>query len=295
MEWTFDPLELKNAHFNLVRLGAVARRYIPDCYGTTESPLHAGLPTDRLVAEWWLDSVRVKEILAGNLPPGECRRERVSIAANISEQKIKDRATGARVQALTREHFLKLFGKEYVATGLETRDDTIDYLLEPRDSVAGLHLPAIDPGLRGNEYLCAFEKSHFVKFICRSSRRLKRASASQNSAAFCWSKTDVDGVIGWGESTAGEDPYYSYETVETAWLIIRDFLWPLVRERELASAEKVWDVLAPVRGHNMAKGGARSRDLGRRSEAEECAAREAARRHARRDYLRCLDRNSAFH
>ena len=52
MEWTFDPLELKNAHFNLVRLGAVARRYIPDRYGVTESPLHAGLPTDRLVAEW---------------------------------------------------------------------------------------------------------------------------------------------------------------------------------------------------------------------------------------------------
>jgi predicted GNAT superfamily acetyltransferase len=69
VEWTFDPLELKNAHFNLVRLGAVARRYIPDCYGVTESPLHAGLPTDRLVAEWWIDSVRVKEILAGNLPP----------------------------------------------------------------------------------------------------------------------------------------------------------------------------------------------------------------------------------
>ena len=68
-------------------------------------------------------------------------------------------------------------------------------------------------------------------------------------------ETDVDGVIGWGESTAGEDPYYSYETVETAWLVIRDYLWPLVREREFASAEKVWDVLEPVRGHNMAKGG----------------------------------------
>ncbi len=68
-------------------------------------------------------------------------------------------------------------------------------------------------------------------------------------------ETDVDGVIGWGESTAGEDPYYSYETVETAWHVIRDYLWPLVRGREFASAEEVWDVLEPVRGHNMAKGG----------------------------------------
>jgi O-succinylbenzoate synthase len=68
-------------------------------------------------------------------------------------------------------------------------------------------------------------------------------------------ETDVDGVIGWGESTAGEDPYYSYETVETAWLILRDYLWPLLRHKEFASAAEVWDMLPLVRGHNMAKGG----------------------------------------
>jgi predicted GNAT superfamily acetyltransferase len=54
IEWTFDPLQLKNAHFNIARLGAMVRRYIPNLYGRTSSPLHAGLPTDRLVAEWWL-------------------------------------------------------------------------------------------------------------------------------------------------------------------------------------------------------------------------------------------------
>jgi len=145
VEWTFDPLELKNAHFNLVRLGAVARRYIPDCYGVTESPLHSGLPTDRLVAEWWLDSVRVKEILAGNLPPANPGVQRISVAANISELKKRDRVSGERVQALTRQHFLKLFGKEYVATGIENHGDTTDYLLEPRDSVAGVHLPELTP------------------------------------------------------------------------------------------------------------------------------------------------------
>lgn len=67
-------------------------------------------------------------------------------------------------------------------------------------------------------------------------------------------ETDVDGVSGWGECTAGENPYYSYETVETAWLILRDFLWPILRGREIASASEVWDLLSPVRGHNMAKG-----------------------------------------
>jgi O-succinylbenzoate synthase len=68
-------------------------------------------------------------------------------------------------------------------------------------------------------------------------------------------ETDVDGVAGWGESTAGEDPYYSYETVETAWHVIRDFLWPILKGKKLGSASEVWDLFARVRGHNMAKGG----------------------------------------
>src|ERR1700683_3681191 len=68
-------------------------------------------------------------------------------------------------------------------------------------------------------------------------------------------ETEVDGVSGWGESTAGEDPFYSYETVETAWHIIRDFLWPMLKGQEIASAAEVWDLLARFRGHNMAKGG----------------------------------------
>src|SRR5260370_27814004 len=51
IEWTFDPLELKNAHFNLNRLGAICRRYLKDLYGVTTSPLHRGIPTARLVAE----------------------------------------------------------------------------------------------------------------------------------------------------------------------------------------------------------------------------------------------------
>ena len=61
IEWTFDPLQLKNASFNIARLGAIVRHYIPNLYGRTSSPLHAGLPTDRLVAEWWVRSSRVKE------------------------------------------------------------------------------------------------------------------------------------------------------------------------------------------------------------------------------------------
>jgi predicted GNAT superfamily acetyltransferase len=144
VEWTFDPLELKNAHFNLIRLGAVARRYIPDCYGLTNSPLHAGLPTDRLVAEWWLDSERVRGILADNPLPGKGDAERISLPSNIAEAKMNDRAAGLRIQSATRAQFEQWFSKGYVATGIESRGDSTDYLLEPAASVAGLRLEDSD-------------------------------------------------------------------------------------------------------------------------------------------------------
>jgi O-succinylbenzoate synthase len=66
-------------------------------------------------------------------------------------------------------------------------------------------------------------------------------------------QADVDGVIGWGECVAGETPSYSPETADTAWLMLRDFLWPMVKGKEFAKAGEVWDLVARVRGHNMAK------------------------------------------
>src|SRR6202046_768217 len=145
IEWTFDPLELKNAHFNLVRLGAIARRYIPNCYGVTESPLHAGLPTDRLVAEWWLDSDRVKGVLADTPCASGEVIERISLPTHIADLKSKDSAAGARSQKQTRESFQKHFHAGYVATGIEALGDTTDYVLEPAGSIGGLRLPEYRP------------------------------------------------------------------------------------------------------------------------------------------------------
>ncbi|MHB8753979.1 MAG: o-succinylbenzoate synthase [Candidatus Acidiferrales bacterium] len=71
-------------------------------------------------------------------------------------------------------------------------------------------------------------------------------------------EVEADGVSGWGECVAGEAPHYSPETVETAWHVVRDFLWPEVRGREFAAARDVWEMLAHTRGHNMAKGGLES-------------------------------------
>ena len=67
-------------------------------------------------------------------------------------------------------------------------------------------------------------------------------------------EADVDGISGWGESVAGEGPFYAPETVETAWHIVRDFIWPILKRQEFDSASDVWELLSPIRGNNMAKG-----------------------------------------
>jgi predicted GNAT superfamily acetyltransferase len=141
VEWTFDPLELKNAHLSVARLGAVARRFIPNCYGITKSPLHAGLPTDRLVAEWWLESERVRAILAGSLLPRKEPVGRITLPSNITEIKSSDQAVAAEIQGSARSQFVRAFRDGSVATGIEPRGPRTDYILEPSAAIAGLQLP----------------------------------------------------------------------------------------------------------------------------------------------------------
>ncbi len=69
MYWTFDPLESQNAYINLARLGIVAREYVENMYGQTDSPLHRGIGTDRFVALWQLDAARVERRLAEQESP----------------------------------------------------------------------------------------------------------------------------------------------------------------------------------------------------------------------------------
>src|SRR5580658_1497359 len=97
IEWTFDPLEIKNAYLNIERLGAIARRYTVNQYGITSSPLQGGLPTDRLVAEWWMKSKRVEALLA-DAPrvKFECR-EQIHVPVEIYTWKA---ASSTRRQAL---------------------------------------------------------------------------------------------------------------------------------------------------------------------------------------------------
>ena len=132
IEWTFDPLVTKNAYFNFMRLGAIARRYLPNIYGITSSPLHASLPTDRLVAEWHLRSPRVVQTLAikQKAAPHSKKTVRITVPHTIEEIKIANPARAIEIQTEMREKFLRWFAKGYTATQIVAGDGGMDYILE---------------------------------------------------------------------------------------------------------------------------------------------------------------------
>jgi predicted GNAT superfamily acetyltransferase len=132
VEWTFDPLETKNAHFNLNRLGAICRRYLPDLYGVTSSPLHRGIPTDRLVAEWRLDSPRVVAAIKDLAGEGSEAPAAIELPKELEQWKHADTRRVCEVQTRVREEFTKWFGREYAAVSVRrNKDGDAAYLLRP--------------------------------------------------------------------------------------------------------------------------------------------------------------------
>src|ERR1700675_3005052 len=128
IEWTFDPLETRNAHFNLNRLGAIVRTYIPDFYGVTTSPLHHNLPTDRLLAEWQLDS---KHTIAAinNLTPDPTEAP-AAIHVPKLDPAFSESSTFS-LQSQIRSEFQTWFSKRYAPPSLRFPPTGADYLLQP--------------------------------------------------------------------------------------------------------------------------------------------------------------------
>ena len=164
VEWTFDPLETKNAHFNINRLGAICRRYIPNFYGITTSPLHRGLPTDRLLVEWHLDSKRVVAAVNDLTPePRECPAHvHIPLPAAIrnagpfgwSSEPIAQGESASptdfpcapsdlqvaapsvatspiEIQSRIRAEFTEWFSKGYAVLGVRSTVSGVDYCLAP--------------------------------------------------------------------------------------------------------------------------------------------------------------------
>jgi predicted GNAT superfamily acetyltransferase len=133
MEWTFDPLEIKNAHLNIARLGAICQRYHADFYGSSSSPLQGGLPTDRLYAEWWLRSPRVVARLGGKeRAPMVTARVEVPAAVVEWKQDVAQRELALALQAANRAALEAAFSQGLAVVGYE-RDEHGggSYLLGP--------------------------------------------------------------------------------------------------------------------------------------------------------------------
>jgi len=121
IEWTFDPLEIKNAYLNIEKLGAIARRYNINQYGITSSPLQGGLPSDRLIAEWWLKSKRVETLLeTGKNPPIQSETS-IVVPSQIYDWKATEdmRGKAQEVQEFNRKQFLRAFAHELAVLSYE--------------------------------------------------------------------------------------------------------------------------------------------------------------------------------
>ena len=141
--WTFDPLESANARLNMHKLGAVSRRYWRNIYGTQFGALNEGLPTDRLLVEWWIRGQRVKaevEVEVGEGVPvfevggrGMARRVTgfdadldasclaLEVPAEIQCLKRADMALALDWRLRVREAFETYFERGYVVTDLKTQ------------------------------------------------------------------------------------------------------------------------------------------------------------------------------
>jgi predicted GNAT superfamily acetyltransferase len=165
IEWTYDPLQALNAHFNFAKLGVVVEEYEENVYGESTSPLHRGTPTDRFIAEWRLTLPHVERRLAswgqpvvrdGSiaaaplvnpsraggrwLQPGGAdlaaggRRVLVEIPIGFSELQAQDPEHALAWRLSTREIFQNYFRRGYRA---------VDFFLS-REAGRGHYLMAVD-------------------------------------------------------------------------------------------------------------------------------------------------------
>ncbi|MGA8939757.1 MAG: GNAT family N-acetyltransferase [Acidobacteriaceae bacterium] len=132
MEWTFDPTEIKNAHINIAKLGAIVRRYQHNFYGPSSSPLQGGLPTDRVYAEWWLRSKRVERALQAEAQPFDPQpfdvAERVEVPSEIYAWKASSpndsvaRCNARDLQARNAEALESAFANGLTVLGYQRND-----------------------------------------------------------------------------------------------------------------------------------------------------------------------------
>jgi len=105
MRWTFDPLIRRNAHFNLVKLGAEATLFLPDFYGRLDDAISGSDQSDRFEVRWRLESARVQRALNGHPPPAWAGTERLALNVDFEELRATDAEAARRLRADSRRLF----------------------------------------------------------------------------------------------------------------------------------------------------------------------------------------------
>ncbi len=129
VEWTFDPLEIRNAYFNIERLGIIVRRFLPNQYGITSSRLHGGLPTDRLVAEWHVGSERVGAVIEKATRNRDEVVRTIEIPQQIADLRVNDSEAAREIQTRVREQFQQSFAEGLTVVGYRLAENTGAYEL----------------------------------------------------------------------------------------------------------------------------------------------------------------------
>ena len=128
--WTFDPLDAKNAYVNFVRLGIIAREYRVDMYGETDSPLHQGIGTDRLIAIWPIATSRVEQRLAKvRRLPSAPNVVRIDVPTDIHEINAREPRVAREWRERTREAFQNWLAQGYVVVDFVREATHGSYLL----------------------------------------------------------------------------------------------------------------------------------------------------------------------
>ena len=138
IKWTWDPMQARNAHFNLNRLGVTVDTYAENFYGidySGDSSIEEklGLPSDRLFATWNLDSERVRSLVSGAAAPFEGKPvATIAIPAQWSVLVKSEPQRALEEQARVRAEFKKALDEGLICTGLERGDEQSRYLLFER-------------------------------------------------------------------------------------------------------------------------------------------------------------------
>jgi predicted GNAT superfamily acetyltransferase len=131
--WTFDPLQSRNAHFNINKLGAVIRRYEENYYGEGASTVFdPGVPSDRVFAEWWVRSPHVEAALGGARPQVE-EDQSVIIPYDINSIRQQSVEEHLRWRLRVREDFQSKLGRGPIVRGFVSDGESEEsrYILGP--------------------------------------------------------------------------------------------------------------------------------------------------------------------